>query len=639
MAAFLPLLYFFLCAIFFTSTNDWRTAAIKSAISFGVVTVLNTEVLALAGAINQAALSVVWGLESVVLAVVVWLRRHRISARAPVPRVRRDQWLAYALVAATIAIALLTLVTAIAAPPNTYDAMTYHMARVAHWAADGTVAFYPTNVVRQLYAPPWSEYAVLQLQVLSGGDHGANLVQWTSSALSMIAASAVARQLNGPAVAQAFSAFVVATLPMGILQASSTQTDFVVAFWLACTVVFALALVAEPSLGAAAWLGAALGLAVFTKGTAYLFAAPLVIGVGVWIVFRLRRRALSIVAVLVVIPAIINAGIAVRNEAAFHDPLGPAEETAMLANQSHGPQALASNLIRDTAVQLGTPVPQVNQFLERGIDRIHRSLLHIDVNDPRTTWPNVTFAVNPASLDEDYAGDPLQAILAAVAVLGALVLWRRNRLLGLYAAGIAVGFVVFAEYLKWQPWHARLELPLLVASAPLVGAFLAPRAGVVPLGVVAAVLLVTGVPWLIDNQNRPLVGFEFGFSPRTLAPGETVFDTPRNDLYFAKSPSLEDAYAQVTVLAGRTGCHEVALWSGANDWEYPLWALAAGDGSTMRVDQVFVENASRAEKTFGGRPCLLVVTGTRKPEVVDVGGVGFQKSWEESGVAVYEPPS
>src|SRR5205814_3906479 len=92
--------------------------------------------------------------------------------------------------------------------------------------------------------------------------------------------------------------------------------------------------------------------------------------------------------------------------------------------------------------------------------------LHISVDDPRTTWPEVQFSVNPASLDEDYAGNPLQAVLAIVAIGAAIWFALRSgpKVPGIYAACLIVAFLLFAAYLRWQPWHSRLELPLLVLS-------------------------------------------------------------------------------------------------------------------------------------------------------------------------------
>src|SRR5258708_7190908 len=300
-----------------------------------------------------------------------------------------------------------------AAAPNTFDSMTYHMPRVMHWAADGTVAFYPTSIIRQLYSAPGAEYAVLQFQVLSGGDHAANLVQWFCMVGSVIGASLVAKQLGAPLRGQVGAAIAVGTLPMGILQASSTQNDYAVAFWLICVVAMGFAYVAAPSLEGAFWVAASLGIGLLTKGTGYIFAAPLVLLLGSWMVLRLRARVLAPAAVMVAVPLLLNLGIYVRNESLFHNPLAPADETASLANQTFAPSATASNLVRDAVLQFATPWPSVNRRIASAIETLHTGLLRIDVNDPRTTWGSEGFRVNALSLDEDFAGNPLPAVLAA----------------------------------------------------------------------------------------------------------------------------------------------------------------------------------------------------------------------------------
>ena len=184
----------------------------------------------------------------------------------------------------------MTTFVAVVAPPNTWDSMTYHLARVVHWAADGSVADYPTNIIWQLIYGPFSEFAVLQFQVLSGGDQLANLVQWFSMVGSIVGASLIAKRIGCPPAGQLLAAIVVATLPIGILEGSSTQTDYVVALWLVCCIYLALAFTARRTAGAAAWFAASLGLAMLAKGNGYVYAAPVVLCLGVWMLTRLRLR-------------------------------------------------------------------------------------------------------------------------------------------------------------------------------------------------------------------------------------------------------------------------------------------------------------------------------------------------------------
>lgn len=45
--------------------------------------------------------------------------------------------------------------------PNTYDSMTYHMARVAHWMQNESVGYYLTHIGRQNQMGPGAEYLIL----------------------------------------------------------------------------------------------------------------------------------------------------------------------------------------------------------------------------------------------------------------------------------------------------------------------------------------------------------------------------------------------------------------------------------------------------------------------------------------------
>ena len=172
--------------------------------------------------------------------------------------------LAYAVPGAVLAA---TFVGALAAAPNNWDSMTYHMSRVAHWIQNGGVAHYPTTIDRQLFLSPWAEFAILQFQGLTGGDRWANLIQWASMVGCMCCASLIAKQLGGKWSVQLSTAAIVAAIPMGILQSSTTQNDYVTAFWFVCFVHYTLHLSSSPSSGprvSAPLAGASLGLMLLT---------------------------------------------------------------------------------------------------------------------------------------------------------------------------------------------------------------------------------------------------------------------------------------------------------------------------------------------------------------------------------------
>src|SRR4029078_8299879 len=89
-----------------------------------------------------------------------------------------------------------TVLTAMTARPNQWDAMVYHLSRVDHWIQDRSVGFYPTHIIRQLYSPPWAEDASLHLTPLGSDEHWANAPQWFSMIGSLAGVSLIARRLG-----------------------------------------------------------------------------------------------------------------------------------------------------------------------------------------------------------------------------------------------------------------------------------------------------------------------------------------------------------------------------------------------------------------------------------------------------------
>jgi hypothetical protein len=458
------------------------------------------------------------------------------------------------------------------------------MPRVAHWIQNGSVDHYPTHIVRQIYLAPWAEFAITQFQVLSGGDRFANLVQWLAMLGSLVGVSLIAEQLGARRPGQILSAVVCATTPMGILQASGAQNNWVVSFWLVCLAYHLLSLISQPnSTTEAAWAGASLGLAILTKGTAYLIALPFVVWtvIAAWSRGDGRWRAPAIIGLAVLA---INAGHYTRNVRVWGSPLGPGGEGPFVyANESFGPLQLVSNVVRNLALHLRTPDDRVNRLIEAEIRRFHR-FLQVDIDDPKTTWFDTTFHLPPrgSSLDEDSAGNPVHAALIAMScfMLVATPSLRRHRALLLYAAVLVVAFLVFALYLRWQPWHSRLHLPLFVLWSSVLGVVWE-RHRRLALSV-SGVLLVLALPSVVDNRSRPLLGHE------------AVFWHSRANQYLTTRPELREPYNAALRQINEAGCSNIGLWIEVDAAEYPMWVLAGHEAGAGRVhiEHIYVKNAS-----------------------------------------------
>src|SRR5262249_16258873 len=137
----LPVGFFLLTLAALAANHELREAFIMAAAVWGLVVVVSTEVLSLFNAVTAPFLIVLWTAACAASASLVWQRRVRLRTRIPVDRAGVLARAA-AAVLPLLPIAFLTGLVAVMAPPNTWDSMTFHLARVAHWAADGSVAPY-----------------------------------------------------------------------------------------------------------------------------------------------------------------------------------------------------------------------------------------------------------------------------------------------------------------------------------------------------------------------------------------------------------------------------------------------------------------------------------------------------------------
>ncbi|MFT7563697.1 MAG: hypothetical protein ACI8ZT_001346, partial [Bacteroidia bacterium] len=247
---------------------------------------ISTELLSSLHAITFTALLVAWCLFLLVGFFALFI--HQRSYKVSTPGSWGAKPVTAILIGSITFILAITLFTAIVYPPNTWDSMTYHMPRVLHWITNNDVSFYPTEITRQNFQMPLAEFAIMHLQVLTGGDWYANLVQWVSFLVLISLGVVVADELGLERKLQLITAVIIATLPMAVLQASSTQNDLVVSVFLMSFGLFMLRLRVNFSTENLLFAAISLGLALLTKGTAYLYGVAL--GMSLAVPILLGRR-------------------------------------------------------------------------------------------------------------------------------------------------------------------------------------------------------------------------------------------------------------------------------------------------------------------------------------------------------------
>jgi 4-amino-4-deoxy-L-arabinose transferase-like glycosyltransferase len=616
-----------------------------------------TETLSLVDRLTFPHVLAFWTVAAIVSAALYGavLRKYLPGPRPARPPYSSGQVL---LLAAILAITAMIGSIAFIAPPNTWDSMDYHMPRVLYWIQNRTVDFYPTYCSRQNQMGPGAAYIVMHLQLLSGSDALANFVQWYALIGCMAGSVFLCRRFRLGRTAALCSALFVATIPMGILEASSTYVDYVTAFWVMSFACFTCRTDEPGRSDALSRLlpGLALGLALLTKATAYLYAAPFLI---LFVVLQVRRRRLAAATPLAACAALtllVNAGHYARCYDLCGNPLGitvtvldlDKNITDKQSNDTFAPKAILSNLIRNTATHFHmTPSVSVNPATEAAVIRLHE-LLRMDVNDRRTTWERRTFPGNANKAVLKNAGERrrfrsdegisnplhfLMIVLGVGLILGRESLRRREGLL-LYALCSVAGFFLFCGYLKWQDWHSRLHLPFFVLSAPFVAAALfdvkASRIAMFGRAMSMIVFTLMAAPLLLYHCERPLLG-EHSMLPKTR--DERYFWFPqRKEPFMNARQFLKDREVRNIGFVGF-------------DWEYPMMVLLKEDHPQARFLSVNVRDHSRVkyelERFRDFRPDAIITLrrSDRKkaePEIVHQGRV-FQLQSKVGHIGVYLP--
>ena len=136
-----------------------------------------------------------------------------------------------------------------------------------------SVAYLP-----QLFNPPAAEILLMHNFLLVGGDQLVNLVQWTFMVASLVVVSLLAKGLGAGRAGQWLAVVFLLALPIGILEATSTQNDYVSSFFiLGLASVVVLTRERKNTLLEIISLGCLAGLAMLVKVAAYPYVAVVLI--------------------------------------------------------------------------------------------------------------------------------------------------------------------------------------------------------------------------------------------------------------------------------------------------------------------------------------------------------------------------
>jgi hypothetical protein len=593
-------------------------AFLQSALLWAGLVWIASNLLSFAGALTPAGLRVFWLVAAG--AGLIFNRR-----RGVIPRIvwlRGPDGFERCLLAVAAIVFGLVAIRALVSPPNTVDVLNYHLPRQVRWLQQGALQHYDTINARENIMPPLAELIGAQFLGLTGGDRWANLPQTFSYAGLAIAVAWLARMSGAVGRSAMLAGLLAMLLPMAYHEASGAKNDLMGAFWTVQACVTILWIRNGLPRGGG-WLGLAVALAWLTKSTSMIFV-PVAVLCGLAGPLLLQRRtsawrsALAGLAVWLVLVAPFHA----RNLIGTGTPLGEhkAEDGGGQINEAMSPALFASNALRQASLHLPGPVGGLDAAWLRMVQGYHRAV-GIDPSDPRVTLWITEFIPSYDPEVETLAGAPAHLLLI-VAALG-MVYWRRPddqaRQVRWLGWAVVAGAIVFCCLLKWQPWAARLHLPLFALGlVPLAVVIPRSRHVIDPASCLVLALGLAG--WLpaINTEGRELWG------------NTAIWRCSRQSGYYKKLPQLEQRDEGLAKVMRDSGARNVMIVN-LHDIAYPLMRRLADNEPSTRFTGVWTDSDS---------PQALIILrrgGTMPLYQAPGGGRAWRLVGEGYGEGVYLP--
>ena len=520
--------------------NGFRIATLKALISYSVFVFFTTEIFGNLGVLNFKFIFCSYLLFAT--ATYFFLFRQQIlSFKTPFYQSKffsepiTDFFSKSVLAFLLIIIASLLFLTFYVTPNNT-DALGYHLARAMFWIQNQNLFHYPTTSPYQLYYNVFSEYLLLHTIVLSGGDGFVNSVHFVAFIGTLLTTSLIAKNFGMSARGQGLVVIISCSIPMGILQASTSQNDYLASFYFCCTLLFGLNMLQKPSNLLEKdykWAILSLLLAGFTKYSIFMYGLGFIAFFGIYLLKTDWLKAIKIGFISVGLFLVTFSAFFYRNYIVFGNILMPNSKSMLYYNYKNeevGIRVTLSNLSKIVGNHIGLPINSWNSAYDKLIANFHH-LIGYDLNNMRTTFASYYTIF---SIGEDFSGNFIHFFLLLFCVIW-LSFHVRKRIVHqktviIYFALLIVGLIAYASIFKWQTFHSRTQLPFFLAASPVIGFVIGQisKKHAWFLNSVALLLLITALPYIYCNSLKPIMPMAYYFKKIFVYVPHTIGDDEKS---------------------------------------------------------------------------------------------------------------
>lgn len=629
-----------------------RTAIINASIIFSLIILIFTEISSHLCIITSTVTRFFFFMLLLTSIFVFFIIRYKCRWRIKISNYyifTRQDYLFFGIL---VIIFLIELIIALKSAPTNWDSMTYHLSRIMHWIINRNLNPYPTDEIRQIYMPPYAEILILNSILLVKSDILAALIQFFSMIGSLIVISALTNIFGGGKKEQWFAVIFIATLPMGILQSTSTQTDYVVSFYLITFVYLYIAYFKNNRLDFLILSAVSLGLALNTKQVAILLSIFVFFIYILYYIFLkvinfnsnsllVIKKGMIIIMIFLLIILSINCGYFVRNNEAFGSIFGSSTLTKSTVNEDFSIKTIYINFFRNAGLHLST-----NTFLDPLFMQILDFLIKsvkLDINDPNYTFQNTTFTISGFPINEDVVGNFLAVQIIFLSFITCIIYWRKvPKDMQLYIIAFIFSILAFCMTLKWQPWGSRLHLPYFVLSGPIVGYCMVKFIRKEIVITLLCAIIFFSTPFLFLNVSRPLIsdnevlsladyikplgfeklgkGLEYIAHKNIIPKKKSILFSPRlityeNGIWWNNNLTYTEINAYLKEKNFSTIGLDISY--GEDDWEYIFWAIQNFEyGKNISLESIYISNPTKKFRIERYHPDIIISSNPTKKQSI-----------------------
>ena len=524
---------------------------------------------------------------------------------------------------------IMSILLAIKTVPYTWDSMTYHLARIAYWKQNQSVAHYATNVVRQVTSPVLAEFINLQIYIsMNGNDLFMNILQSISYITNAVVIYQISFKLGCRKNLCFLAAFLFMTMPIAFGESLTTQVDQFASMWTLSFVYILLDYLQVEkrftwnyqTIMDVLYLSVMIAFSYLAKPS--VMFAIFLFAVWVLVICFIRKDDIVVIAKLIVCSlstiCIFLFPEIFRNLYTFHAISDPIAGARQLIGSKH-PAYIFVNFFKNFIWNM----PNIYwtksiEYLTK-ITNVIANLVNVDINDVSISEDGREFVMNMA---QDYGTDTaINPIVVSLMILCCLWIICKTRKIKIeqiaesYSIIVISAFLIFCSLVKWEPFVTRYMLGYLALLCPMIsiqiqdwGNRLRDRR------IYYAVLGIIFFCSVVETANMVSYHCE-------VCKGEK--ESREFGYFYWRNYDIYQAYIKMEKVIEESGYKNVGIITSEVAYDYPMFKLL--EDHVDNIKHINVKNATNKYEDPHYQPECIIVLDSAEQEPIEYHGVMYDK--------------